>query len=279
MRLQFTLTSAEGKRMIAKGVSSLDRVQKTLEKGKIILKGGTTVSAVSEELCGEPMSISGRITPSGTKSTRLPPSLPDEPHALLLEKGKIANIDNRWEEAMSGLKAGDCLITGANIFDIHGNAALMAGTMFGGRTGPWIQNAWIDGIHVIIAVGLEKLIPGSVKEVIKTAGRKRVDKSYGMAVGFMPVFGEIFTEFDAIKALALVECHVIGKGGIFGAEGSTTLIVDGSDDEVLKIDTIYQNIHGSTVSGTIESLKECEMGVPSCKKHLTCVYKSGFQFD
>jgi len=278
MRIQFTMTSAEGKRMIAKGVSSLNRVKKAFKSGKIVLKGGTTVSAISEELIGKPMTISGRITPLGTRTAKFVPKH-DEPHGLLIEKGKETNIVDRWEEAMSRLNPGDCFITGANIIDAGGNAAMMAGTMFGAKPGPWIQGAWTEGVHVIIAVGLEKLIPGSVKEVIKIAGRMRVDKSYGMAVGFMSLFGEIFTEVEAIKALAQVDCHVIGKGGISGAEGSTTVLVDGRDAEVSRIDKIYQEMHGSSVSGTRQSLTECEMGSPSCKNHLRCVYKNGFRFE
>ena len=57
MRIQITLTSPEGKRIIAKGIKALPRVQEVRKEGKIVLKGGTTVSAVSEELCGEPMKI------------------------------------------------------------------------------------------------------------------------------------------------------------------------------------------------------------------------------
>jgi hypothetical protein len=265
--------------MIAKGVASLKGVKKAFRSGKIFLKGGTTVSAISEELIGKPVRISGRITPLGTKSSKFGPQ-PDKPDtAFLIVKGKGTNISDRWQEAMSSLNLGDFFITGANIIDVYGNAALMAGAMFGGRPGPWIQGAWIEGVHAIIAVGLEKLIPGSVNEVIKVAGRMRADKSYGMAVGFMPVFGEIFTEVEAIKTLAHVDCHVIGKGGIFGAEGSTTVLVDGKDEEVSRIDKIYQEIHGSPISGTIESLNECESGSPSCKRHLGCVYKNGFRFE
>jgi len=52
MRIQFTLTSAEAKWVIAKGVKSSKRVQQTRESGKILLKGGATISAVSQELCG-----------------------------------------------------------------------------------------------------------------------------------------------------------------------------------------------------------------------------------
>jgi hypothetical protein len=70
MRLQFTLTSAEGKWMIAKGIKSSPGVWKIREKGKILLKGGTTLSAVSQEVCGTPMRISGMITTQGTGGSR-----------------------------------------------------------------------------------------------------------------------------------------------------------------------------------------------------------------
>jgi hypothetical protein len=63
MRIQITLTSPEGKRIIAKGIKAHPLVQRVRKRGKIILKGGTTISAVSEELCGRPMKISGMITP------------------------------------------------------------------------------------------------------------------------------------------------------------------------------------------------------------------------
>ena len=63
MRIQITLTSQEGKRVIARGIKADPLVRKVRRAGKIVLKGGTTVSAISEELCGKPMKISGMITP------------------------------------------------------------------------------------------------------------------------------------------------------------------------------------------------------------------------
>ena len=72
MKVQFTLTVAEGKRLIARGIASLPEVRKAMAEGLILLKGGTTVSALSEELCGMPLRISGRITPRGTVSAGNP---------------------------------------------------------------------------------------------------------------------------------------------------------------------------------------------------------------
>jgi len=66
MKAQVSLTVNEAKRIIAKGIAALPEVQMAFTSGKIFLKGGTTVSAVCEELIGKPMLIAGRISPQGT---------------------------------------------------------------------------------------------------------------------------------------------------------------------------------------------------------------------
>ena len=71
MLIQVTLTVHEAKRVIAKGIVKLPVVQEAFRSGKILLKGGTTVSAVCEELIGRPLRISGRIVPNGAKSAGL----------------------------------------------------------------------------------------------------------------------------------------------------------------------------------------------------------------
>jgi hypothetical protein len=88
MRIQITLTSPEGKRIIAKGIKAFPGVQKARKRGKILLKGGTTVSAVSEELCGKPMTISGMITPQGTLTSRFKHEM-QWAHSQILKKGQI----------------------------------------------------------------------------------------------------------------------------------------------------------------------------------------------
>ena len=52
MIAQFTLTVSEGKRIIAKAVAKMPPVKRALYGGRVLLKGGTTVSAVSEEIGG-----------------------------------------------------------------------------------------------------------------------------------------------------------------------------------------------------------------------------------
>ncbi len=67
MNIQFCLTVAEGKRLIAEGIIRLPEIIKALDSGKVLLKGGTTVSAIAERLIGKKLRISGRISPFGTK--------------------------------------------------------------------------------------------------------------------------------------------------------------------------------------------------------------------
>jgi hypothetical protein len=261
MRIQITLTSAEGKRIIAKGIKALPGVQKIQKRGKILLKGGTTVSAVSEELCGKPMRISGMITPQGTLTSRFKHEM-QWAHAQILKGGQIIPLHTRedWEKEVPFFTPEDLVITGANAFDVHGRAALMAATYDGGSSLPFYQTLLIEGVPFLIVVGLEKWVPGNLGEVIPLAGRKKVDFSYGAAVGLIPVFGSLFTEVEALETLAGVKAWVIGKGGIHGAEGSTTFLVDGPPKEVMKIDKIYQSVKGSGLSGEPRNLIPCSRG-------------------
>ena len=278
MRIQITLTSPEGKRIIAKGIKALPRVQKVRKKGKIVLKGGTTVSAVSEELCGKPMRISGMITPKGTLTSRYKHESSLH-HGIILHRGKIIPLDSQeaWRKESLLITPEDLVITGANAFDAHGHAVIMAATYAGGSSLPAFQDLLIEGVPFLIAVGLEKLVPGNLWEKVPLAGRKKADFSYGAAVGLVPLFGEIFTEVEALETLAGVSAFVIGKGGIHGAEGSTTLLIDGPAKEVLKIDEIYQKVKGARLSGDARNLIPCQRGSLSCKNHVGCLYKKGLR--
>ena len=274
MKAQITLTVNEGKRIIAKGLKNTLKIKNLLENGKIILKAGTTVSAISEELVNMPLGISGRISDKGTKGSKF---CLDAPHCILIDKGKVIEIDEekKFEESALGLSKEDLLITGANIFDIYGNAAMMAGSPLGNFAGKIIPALNAEGIDIIIAAGLEKLSPISVNESIKAAGRKKIDVSFGMAVGLIPIYGEIYHEQKAIELLADVKATVIGRGGIMGGEGSTTLIVEGKLEEVQKIIDIVNNLKGSCISGSPKSLIECSKGNIGCKEDLGCLYKKG----
>ena len=269
MKAQLTLTVSEGKRLIAFAVARMPEVQAALRCGKILLKGGTTVSAIAEELVGVPLRISGRITPLGTKSAR---STVEAPHSLLIDKGVPEGVDDCLEEAVLGMGPGDVAICGANVIDRYGYAAIMAGSPLGGPPGRVISALASEGITTIVAAGLEKLIPGSVAEATLAAGRKGTDWSMGMAVGLIPVPGRIITELDAFPMVAKVQVAVIGRGGVAGAEGATTYVVEGDEAEVASLARLVLRLKGSSTSGAEGSLEECRRGCPHCHRHLGCIY-------
>ncbi|WP_434630689.1 hypothetical protein [Thermoanaerobacterium thermosaccharolyticum] len=269
MKAQFTVTVNAGKWLIAKAITKIPEVQKAFKNGRIILKGGTTVSCVAEELIGMKLRISGRITPRGTVGSF---ESVEVPHSILIEKDKWENIDDCFMEKILGLKPDDVMIIGANAIDTEGNAAIMAGSPGGGNPGKSIAALTTEGVNTIIAAGLEKLIPGRIPDITRKCGRKVCDFAMGMSVGLIPVYGRIVTEVDAIKILGDVDVTVIGKGGINGAEGSTTIIIEGSEESIKKIGKEVFEASNKYLSGNKESLKECKPGSPGCSYHLSCCY-------
>lgn len=272
MDVQISLTVSESKRLITKAVISLPEVKEALKNGKIILKGGTTVSAICEEMIGMPLRISGRITGRGTVTAK--DSSKDHAHSVLIEKGASKNIDDTIGEVAQGLGRGDVVIISGNAIDVNGNVAMMAGAPGGGNPGSAVPGIFAQGARVIIPIGLEKLIPGSIQEAVRAAGRD-MDVSYGMAVGLIPLIGKVVTEKDAAEILCHVRCTVIGRGGLDGAEGSTVIAVEGEEAEVRKLLTIVGDIRGAGISGEESSMEECDAGDPRCREHKSCIYRRG----
>ena len=270
MNVQVTLTVSEAKWIIAKGIVNLPCVQKALVSGKVFLKGGTTVSAVCEEMTGKPLRISGRIVPSGTKTGQ---GTKEGFHSALIRKGKFIGVDDTLPETIEGLGREDVAVIGANAYDASGIAALMYGSPLGGDPGRIISGLMADVKHLIMPVGLEKFIPGSILEIIQKTSRKTVDQAMGMAVGLTAIIGRIITEIDAIKLLANVDCTIVGRGGIDGAEGATTFLIEGKQKEVQKAFDLILSVKGKAVSGCLSSREACEPPHEKCKIHRACMYK------
>lgn len=268
---QVTVTVAQGKVLIARAILKLPEVQRALNDGRIVLKSGTTVSVLAEMLGTPPLRIGGRIVSDGTRASKY---VVDAPHIVVLQAGKWRKADDNLLEEMSTMGPNDLFITGANALDSQGNAGLLAGIEFGSTAGKAMITLWTEGITTIVAVGLEKLIPGSVLDVCRLAGRKRIDKSQGMAVGIIPVLGKVITEKEAIEYLTGVKAAVIASGGINGAEGAVTILVEGTETEVEAVFSLLEDIGCPMASGDSKSLVSCAEGGPSCSKHQGCIYKS-----
>lgn len=273
-KIQITLTVEEAKEVISLGVMNHLSFLNSRQKGAILFKGGTTVSKITERLLDIPLRISGRITRRGTVSSLYPSK---SPHSILLRGDSWQNIDDNITEIASKLTSEDLIITGANAIDVFGNAVMMAGSVGGGNPGQSLSTWYTEGVSVLIAVGSEKLIPGNLNDIIRRSGRTGKRVAWGMAVGLMPVIGEIFTEVEAIKRLAEVDAYIIGAGGIGEAQGSATIEITGSLSELDRLLKILEKIKQteSKVGGNQETLIECEAICENCQRHLACGYKKG----
>lgn len=270
MKVQFTLTVAEGKRLIARGIAALPEVRKALAEGLILLKGGTTVSALSEELCGLPLRISGRITPRGTVSSGKP--LMEGAHSILLRRGIPEPADGKLMETGRAMGASDVAVCGANLIDAQGNAAMMAGKDLCGEPGSVIPALEAEGVICLVAAGLEKFSPFPVREACHFAGRKASSWAAGMAVGLIPVPGRIISEPDALSILGFPDHRLIGRGGISGAEGSSTFVVETEEEKIPEILELVRSVKGAAESGIPASMAECLHCGPNRGGHLACVY-------
>jgi hypothetical protein len=269
---QVVVSVPAAKRLIALAVYEMPAVRVARERGKIVLKAGTTVAALAELFGVAPLRLGGRITPDGARTAK---RLVEAPHYVLIEGGRWRSIDQCLDEELAAMAQTDLFITGANALDAQGTAGLMAGLAGGGAAGKALSMLYSEGIRTIIAVGLEKLIPGSIADASRKAGRGKIDKAMGMAVGLLPLLGRVVTERDALEMLTGAAVTVIGAGGLCGAEGATTMLVEGTDEQVDKAFALIAAQAGRPLAGAPESLVPCDEGGYYCARHVGCIYRRG----
>ena len=267
-----SLKPAESKRLIAKAVVRLPVVQRALESGRIIVSMGTTNAFVAEELLGQPVSKYNYA--AGYIADQLEQT--DEPERILpfiWENGKVVDVptdeiltQGPTRGALLRFGAGDVFVKGANAVDPFGNAAVFTGNNTGGTCGGHMGVLWARGCHVIVPVGLEKLIP-SVIQAAHRGGVERLKYSTGLKVGVWPIVnGTVITEIQAFQVLCGVMATHVGSGGIGGGEGSVVLVLEGPDEDVARAFKLVESIKGEEsvrvsrgeLPGTLEQRRQAE---------------------
>lgn len=156
-RIQFSLTVSEGKWLIAHAIADMKEVRDAIAGGRIVLKGGTTVSCVSELITGTPLRICGRISKRGAVSSKFTDSAQ---HSIMYSNGEITGLDPDFDTALLQLGPNDVIIIGANIIDNFGGAAMLAGSPAGNNCGRGVSAMSVEGGKTIIAAGMEKSFRG-----------------------------------------------------------------------------------------------------------------------
>lgn len=241
----FSLTVAESKRLIAKGIAIHPLVKQKLKSGMIIITRGTTNTYIAEELAGldapRGSLVSGNITPKNTEQV----------FAGIEKIGEIVLIDGKetdisFKDALEALKKDDIVFKGGNLLNYEKKqAAVTVGAPDGGTVGR-IQPYTSEGpAHLIIPIGLEKEVFGDLYDYEKFLSED-IKKS-----GFIPKLivhknAEIFTEIEAIKLFGNVEVIPYASGGIAGSEGAKSFVIYSEPAEIEKVLKIISEIQGET---------------------------------
>lgn len=244
MLAEVVLTVAESKRLIAKGVAAHPLVKRALKDGMVIIARGSTNGYVAEEILGKqidkPGFLTGRTLPRG----HTPRKRKSEPIGeIVLKRGKV--VENMsLSEAVADLRPGDVFMKGANALDYAANlAGVLVGHPEGGTIGAALPTIIARKAHLIVPVGLEKLVASDLAAV-----SDMITEEAGASAP-VPAFwiignATIITEIEAVAILAGVECVHLASGGIGGAEGSVRLLVSGDEDGIKRAQELLDSVKG-----------------------------------
>ncbi|MBW1804393.1 MAG: hypothetical protein JRJ85_27125 [Deltaproteobacteria bacterium] len=253
----FVLTPVAGKKLIGMGVAVLPEVKHAYEKGRLAVANGTTTGYVIEALRGTPPKRYDYCV--GVIAGSMFTENPDSDHTLLMwingEEKVVPFSEFLTEVRQFGPE--DCFIKGANAIDPYGYAGGLQTNPNGGSWADAHGLMTARGLHCIVPVGLEKMIP-SVIEASKRMGQMRLTYSYGSPAGLIPLTTfKVVTEVEALKILTGVDAVPVAGGGIGGCEGSRAYAVEGTAEEVEKAFAVYKQVYDEpniTVDGKTEPL-------------------------
>ncbi|MEM2143590.1 MAG: hypothetical protein QXQ81_10075 [Candidatus Thorarchaeota archaeon] len=253
-KLLVTLTPAEGKRLIAKGILALEPVQKALKSGYLCVTLGTTNSYIVEEIIDgydKTRHVAGVVVPRGVWLTRADSRATD----AIFHKGEYI-AGKKVVDVLSELGSDDVILKGANALDADFVPLVLLAHQTGGSIGAILGAVAARNIRLIMPVGLEKYIPTRHYELVGRLGVSDWDYAIGKPVGVIAVpEGIPFTEIEAFNVLFGVSAVPIAAGGVNGAEGAVTFLIEGEDENIDRTyEYIQDRIKGEELFPTLTEL-------------------------
>jgi hypothetical protein len=241
MIIEVSLTVAESKRLIAKGVAAMPVVQRALAEGTVVIATGSTNGYCVEEITGQaiekPKYMTGATLPHGVgRDGRLSREIPD----FVLKRGQPQDGVS-GKDALDDMGAGDVFIKGANALHYPTRrAGVLIGHPTGGTVGAALGTIIARRIHLLVPVGLEKCVAQPLEDV-HTFMMSDPDCT-GPSLWALP--GEIVTEIEALRVLAGVDVVQSGAGGLAGAEGAVWLALRGTPDQIDAAKQVLDAVQG-----------------------------------
>ncbi|MDO8670672.1 MAG: hypothetical protein Q7O66_04490 [Dehalococcoidia bacterium] len=252
MLAQVTLTPTESKKLIAKAVAQMPVVRRASESGMVVLHPSSSNYFVAEELIGRkpgtPTWLCGAIVPKGaciemavagehrSEADKASWDGSGFRHSLVIKNGVLTQ-GTGIRDILAEMGPDDVYVKSGNALDIDGNVGILIGSPKRGKSSitQVIAAAKRKSFHVIVPMGLEKLISVPLDVAVKAARFSERGLGMGLACGLLPFrLGEVVTEIKAFEILGGVRATQIAAGGLGGAEGAITLILEGDELGVRK---------------------------------------------
>jgi len=254
MRALFVLTPSESKRFIAKAVAKMPEVKKAKKDGEIVIGHGSTNVLVAQEIigkCPKPNQYLSGLVINGVLCVTQPE---EKPPMIMFRGGKIVPPELTMDETLKNFNAGSVFIKGANAVDPQGNAGVYVAHPSAGTIGYAYGILSARGCHLIVPVGLEKMIP-SVKEAARHVGQNTFYYCMGVKIGMIPlVNATVVTEVEAFRILFGLEAIPVGGGGVNGSEGCVAIVAEGEKAALDKAIKLIESIKGEPPLRPMKSL-------------------------
>ncbi len=276
---QVTLIPTESKKLIGRAIVR-KMIGQALRDGIVQIKKGSTTIFVAEEILGRrpPTDrwVSGVVIPKGTcreKSPSLGP--PPSDRSLIdissmwwiFEKGRLRTESLSFKDLIEMMGPQDVHVFSANALDTSGNVGVLVHAPDAGSIGYMIPASRARGFRVICAIGLEKLIPLSVREAAKHAKLSKYCYTMGVSAGLYPCknVSVVVTELEAIHALTGCTATPISAGGVAGGEGAVTLVLEGSKEQIDDALSQIKAVKGAQLPKVREQpCESCSLTVMDC---------------
>jgi len=246
---QYVISPAAGKRMIAKAMLLIPSIRDALANRTVVVIAGTTNGYVAEEFLKKMGQTDGFSRKNFFRGITLPPKnektdtgrVKDESRFI----GDVVIVRGNWEkgrtifDAADSLVQGDVILKGANAVNLTTmQAAILIGDRAAGTINPTLQCAVGRRVELFLPVGLEKRITGDIGEIAR-----RLNSTSAAGVRYMPVFGNVITEIQAIKLICGADAELIASGGVNGAEGTYWIAVTGNEEQLNGMDELFKAVH------------------------------------
>ena len=246
MRALFVFTPPESKRFIAKAVAEMIEIKNAKKEGEIVIAHGSTNVRVAEEIFGECLErdkfLSGQVINRILCCTQAE----EKPPMMVIRKGQLVPPQLTMEETLKIFDAGSVFIKGGNAVDPDGNAGVYVAHPSAGTIGYAYGILSARGCHLIVPVGLEKLVP-SVRRASQHLGQDTFYYCMGLKIGMIPLMNaKVVTEVEAFRILFGLEAIHIGGGGVLGSEGSVHLVAEGEKKTLDHAIELIESIKGES---------------------------------